>query len=79
VLIDPRLPFTPAFGPASFAAHRLAAGSRTTELHSEEAAFDLDTDEDLERLTGGVVPARLRLFVRLLRRGERQQSPLIEA
>jgi hypothetical protein len=63
----------------NIAAHQLAAGSRATELHSEEAAFDVDTDEDLERLAGGVVPARLRPFVRLLRRGERQQRPLIEA
>ncbi|MDB6159118.1 MAG: synthase [Gammaproteobacteria bacterium] len=65
VLIDPRLPFTPAFGPASFAAHQLAAGPRAKELHSQEAAFDVDTDADLDRLTGGVVPARLRPFVGL--------------
>jgi FO synthase len=63
VLIDPRQPFTPAFGPASFATHQLAAGSRAKELRSEEAAFDVDNGADLERLAGGVVPARLRPLV----------------
>jgi FO synthase len=63
VLIDPTEPFTPAFGPASFAAHQLAAGSRARELRSEEAAFDVDTIADLEKLAGGVVPARLRSLV----------------
>ena len=52
VLLDPRQPFTPAFGPDSFAAHQLAAGSRANELHSHEAAFDVDTAADLERLAG---------------------------
>jgi FO synthase len=63
VLIDSRQPFTPAFGPASFAAHQLAAGSRARELRSEEAAFDVDTVADLEELAGGAVPARLRPLV----------------
>jgi len=63
VLVDPKQPFTPAFGPASFATHQLAAGSRAKELQSEETAFDVDTVVDLERLAGGRVPARLRPFV----------------
>ena len=66
VLLDPKLPFTPAFGPASFATHQLAAGTRAKELHCDEAAFDVDTAADLERLdTIGVVPARLRPFIAL--------------
>jgi FO synthase len=63
VLLDPKLPFTPAFGPGSFAAHHLAAGSRATELRCEEAAFDVDTVGDLQRLANSVVPARLRPFI----------------
>ena len=63
VLLDPKLPFTPAFGPGSFAAHHLAAGSQARELRCEEAAFDLDTVPDLERLATRAVPARLRPFV----------------
>jgi FO synthase len=62
-LLDPKLPFTPAFGPASFATHHLAAGSRARELYSDEAAFDLDTVADLERLANCVVSARLRPFI----------------
>jgi FO synthase len=68
VLLDPRLPFSPAFGPGSFAAHQLAVSSRAKEFHSEEAAFDVDTTADLERLTGGVTPARLRPFITSRRR-----------
>jgi FO synthase len=63
VLLDPKLPFTPAFGPASFATHQLAAASRAKELHSDEAAFDVDTAADLEELAGRGVPARLRPFI----------------
>lgn len=62
-LLDPKLPFTPAFGPASFATHHLAAGSRARELYSDEAAFDLDIVADLERLANYVVSARLRPFI----------------
>jgi FO synthase len=63
VLLDPRLPFTPMFGPASFATHQFAAGSRAQELRSAEAAFDVDTVADLERLADSAVPARLRPFI----------------
>jgi len=63
VLVDPRQPFSPAFGPASFAAHQLAAGSRGYELRSDEAAFDVDTVADLRRLARAMVPARLLPFV----------------
>ncbi len=63
VLVDPRQPFTPAFGPASFAAHQLAAGTRGHELRSDEAAFDVDTVSDLRRLAKTMIPARLRPFV----------------
>jgi FO synthase len=63
VLLDPKLPFTPAFGPASFATHQLAAGSRAKELSSAEAAFDVDTVEDLEILADSAMPARLRPFI----------------
>ena len=65
VLLDPRLPFTPAFGPESFATHQLAAGSRGKELRCTEAAFDIDTVADLKRLArcGVQVPARLQPLV----------------
>ncbi|HEX4378127.1 MAG TPA: 5-amino-6-(D-ribitylamino)uracil--L-tyrosine 4-hydroxyphenyl transferase CofH [Steroidobacteraceae bacterium] len=63
VLVDPCQPFVPAFGPASFAAHQLAAGTRGYELRSDEAAFDVDTVSDLRRLARAMVPARLRPFV----------------
>jgi FO synthase len=63
VLLDPKLPFAPAFGPASFATHRLASGSRARELHSDEAAFDVDTVADLEKLARSVVPVRMRQFI----------------
>jgi len=65
VLLDPRLPFTPVFGPESFAAHQLAAGSRGKELHSTEAAFDVDTAADLKKLArrGLAMPARLQPLV----------------
>ena len=74
VLLDPKLPFTPAFGADSFAIHRLAAGARAAEIHSDEAAFDVDTGADLNRLAKGAhgrlpdstgVPARLRPFIAL--------------
>ncbi len=63
VLLDPKLPFTPEFGVNSFAAHQRAVGVRAQELHSDDVAFDVDTDEDLEKLAQGYVPARLRPFV----------------
>ncbi|HWW21888.1 MAG TPA: 7,8-didemethyl-8-hydroxy-5-deazariboflavin synthase CofG, partial [Steroidobacteraceae bacterium] len=63
VLLDPRLPFEPAFGPASFAAHQLGLGARAQELRSDEVAFDVDTATDLQTLAAGPVPARLRPFV----------------
>lgn len=50
VLLDPRLPFTPAFGPDSFAAHAKQAGARARELAGGEAAFDIDSPADLLRL-----------------------------
>ena len=62
-LFDPSQPFTPAFGPASFAAHQLAAGPRGTELYCDEAAFDVDTVSDLRTLARQSVPARLRQFI----------------
>jgi FO synthase len=63
VLLDPAQAFRPTFGPASFVAHQLAAGARAQELQSDEAAFDVDTVSDLQRLAKGAVPARLRAFV----------------
>src|SRR5262249_24098943 len=63
VLLDPKLAFTPEFGPDSFAAHQRAVGSRAVELQSDEVAFDVDTGEDLAKLASGFVPARLGAFV----------------
>jgi FO synthase len=60
VLIDPRLPIATVFGPRSFAAHLLASGPRGTELFSPDAAFDVDTVRDLEKLAGLPVATRLR-------------------
>jgi FO synthase len=65
VLLDPGLPFTPAFGPASFATHEFAAGPRARELQCDEAAFDIDTAADLKALAGNAVPARIRPFIAL--------------
>jgi FO synthase len=73
VLLGAEVAFTPAFGPDSFAAHQLAAGTHALELHSDEAAFDVDTVTDLEMLGRSVVPARLRAFV-YLARGARTPS-----
>lgn len=50
VLLDPRLPFAPAFGPGSFAAHARQVGARGHELAGGEAAFDIDSPTDLMRL-----------------------------
>jgi FO synthase len=50
VLADPRQPFTPAFGPDSFAAHVQGAMGRAHELISAEIAFDIDTVHDLNLL-----------------------------
>jgi FO synthase len=77
VLLDPRLPFTPAFGPGSFLAHQRGAGARAVELHSEEAAFDIDTAADLEALAKFAVSARLRPFVDA--RAEADPMSLVEA
>ena len=74
VILDPRQPFTLAFGAGSFAAHRREAGARAVELHSPEAAFDVDTTSDLRRLSeGGQVPARLRPFIALM---EQESDPM---
>jgi FO synthase len=62
-LFDPRLPFTPAFGLQSFAAHWGALGGRAVEIRSDEVAFDVDTEEDMAKLARGFVPARLQAFV----------------
>ncbi|HTS54390.1 MAG TPA: 7,8-didemethyl-8-hydroxy-5-deazariboflavin synthase CofG, partial [Burkholderiales bacterium] len=78
VLLDPRLPFTPAFGPGSFLAHQRAAGSRAVELHSEEAAFDVDTAADLEALAKFAISARLRPFV-AARGAEADPMSLVDA
>lgn len=50
ILLDPSLPFCPRFGPGSFAAHVREAGARAHELSGGEAAFDIDTPQDLKRL-----------------------------
>ena len=74
VLLDPGQPFTLAFGPDSFAAHQREAGARAVELRSHEAAFDVDTAEDLQSLAeGGRVPARLRPFIAL---AEQESDPM---
>ena len=75
VLLDPKLPFTPAFGPGSFATHWAAAGVHACELHSDEAAFDIDTVADLGRLghSGAGVPARVRPFIAL---SEQETDPM---
>jgi FO synthase len=77
VLLNPKLPFTPAFGAASFATHQLAAGSRARELHCDEAAFDVDTVADLEKLANGVAPVKLRPFL-VLARPEADPTSLID-
>ena len=43
-------PFAPAFGPDSFTAHMHGAAQPAYELSSDEAAFDVDTADDLRRL-----------------------------
>jgi len=63
VLLDPRTAFVPAFGPDSFQAHQRAVGSRAVELHSDEAAFDVDTASDLQALARFSISARLRPFI----------------
>src|SRR5882724_6849432 len=64
VLLDPKSPFTPAFGPDSFATHQRMAGLHAGELHSDEVTFDVDTVEDLNKLArSGAVPARLRSVI----------------
>jgi outer membrane protein assembly factor BamB len=63
VVVDQSLDFEPAFGPRSFVAHMSAGGSHLVELNSAEAAFDIDTVADLDRLARGVVPTLLRPFV----------------
>jgi FO synthase len=81
VLLDPKLQFTAAFGLASFVTHQVAAGARGRELHSHDAAFDVDTVADLEELaraSGHSVPARLRPFI-ALREQEPDPMSLIDA
>ena len=74
VLLHPQHPFTLAFGPDSFAAHRREAGARAVELQSLEAAFDVDTATDLQSLSAvGGVPARLRPFMALT---EQESEPM---
>jgi FO synthase len=50
VFFGRRQPFAPAFGPESFTAHMHGAAQPAYELPSDEAAFDVDTAEDLRRL-----------------------------
>jgi FO synthase len=50
VFFGRRQPFAPAFGPESFTAHLQGAAQPAYELSSDEAAFDVDTAEDLRRL-----------------------------
>ncbi len=46
-LFDPGVGFQPSYGPGSFARHLAAAGAMGRELQGGEAAFDIDTVEDL--------------------------------
>lgn len=75
VLLDPKLPFKPAFGPHSFAAHQLALGTRARELHSDEAAFDVDTAADFAMLRSMArhAPSRLQPFLAL---AEQEPDPM---
>jgi FO synthase len=50
VFFGRRQPFAPAFGPESFSAHLQGAAQPAYELSSDEAAFDVDTAEDLRQL-----------------------------
>lgn len=56
-LVVPRgVPFRPAYGPGSRAAHRreaMRAGLRLIELYRPGLAFDVDVPEDLEALRAG--------------------------
>jgi FO synthase len=51
VLLDRRQPFVPVFGSGSFEAHMRALNGCGRELSGGEAAFDVDTGEDLRALT----------------------------
>jgi len=50
VLLDQSQPFSPAFGSGSFDAHMRALKGRGRELAGGEAAFDIDTIDDLQTL-----------------------------
>ena len=50
VFVDRQQAFVPAFGPDSFTAHMRGAAQSAYELKSEEAAFDIDTADDLHAL-----------------------------
>jgi FO synthase len=49
VLLDPARPFVPRFGPDSFAQHVADAGAAAHELSAPEVAFDIDSEQDLQR------------------------------
>jgi FO synthase len=79
VLLDLEHPFAPAFGSGSFDAHMHTLGGRGRELAGGEAAFDIDTIDDLRnwaRKAGGfdgseTSPALLQLLL-----APRPQRPL---
>jgi FO synthase len=50
VFFGRRQPFAPAFGPESITAHLQGAAQPAYELSGDEAAFDVDTAEDLRQL-----------------------------
>ena len=50
VFLDPRCAFHPAFGVNSFAKHLASTSGHGRELWGGEAAFDIDTTEDLNLL-----------------------------
>ena len=54
ILLDPGQAITMSFGVASFQRHLQSARGRALELLAPEAAFDVDTDDDLAHLTGVV-------------------------
>jgi FO synthase len=50
VILQPASPFEPMFGSGSWQAHMTQLGARALRLQSPEAAIDIDTEEDLQRL-----------------------------